>query len=154
MRNFSLLLIVFGMTVYITMHLMCSKNPAEPELPDESDPCLECPPIEVEVPCKSINLIVRFFLGGNNSFPDLYIFEREGFADEEIRIVSINTSFVRILDNPHRAPCGQIGCPNILTAEYRTNDQNIPNEVVAFLVMHLKNSTSANQRSLFVPPLK
>ncbi len=69
----------------------CSKwHDHNPVTPPEEEPV----PCE---PCKVFDLTVRYTLGGNKSFPDVYAFERGGFPDEEIVITSIDTSFTRVL---------------------------------------------------------
>ena len=96
------------MLVVVSVVFVMCKQPVEPG--PEPDPCAECPPKPCDPvscePCKKFNLTVRFSLGGNNSFPDIYLFERGGFPDEEITITSRDTTFTRVLSDYIGEPYG------------------------------------------------
>ena len=87
----------------------CSKNPGEPE--PTPDPCLECPPVFIQVPgdsvfvvCDEVDLTVEFTVKKDQSQPNDYVIEREGFPDEPVSITDtspapVDTSFTRVFEN-------------------------------------------------------
>jgi len=96
---------MIGLSVITLIAFNCSRTdlPVEPDLEPKPIPCepvpcesVACDPVPC-APCTVFDLTARFGLGGNNSFPDFYIFHRSGFPDEEIEITSRDTSFTRIL---------------------------------------------------------
>jgi len=91
----------------------CSKNPGEPV--DPTDPCLDCPPVFIEVPgdsvvieipvvCSQLDATVEFTVKKDQSQPNDYLIQREGFPDESVSITDISpapvdTSFTRVFEN-------------------------------------------------------
>lgn len=109
--------IVFIILVFCLISFFnCSKNPGEPT--PTPDPCLECPPVFIEVPgdtvfvpgdsvfvvCKQVDLTVEFTVIKDQSQPNDYVIEREGFPDEPVSITDtspapVDTSFTRVFEN-------------------------------------------------------
>ncbi len=91
---------VIVLVVIIAITFQCSKHPVSPD----PEP-VPCEPVECE-PCAVFDLTVRFSLGGNNSFPDIYEYHRGGFTPEIIEITSKDTSFTRVLKDYIGEPYG------------------------------------------------
>jgi len=100
----------------IVYSFTCNKNPSEPE--PTPDPCLECPPVFIEVPgdtvfvvgdsvfvlCKKVDATAEFTVTKDQSVPNDYRIVAEGYPDELISIIDIapapvDTSFTRVFPN-------------------------------------------------------
>jgi len=102
-------LFVFGFAYLVT----CSKNPGEPE--PTPDPCLECPPVFIEVPgdsifvpvlvvCNELDATAEFTVIKDQSGPNDYLIVAEGYPDEPVYIIDtspapVDTSFTRVFKN-------------------------------------------------------
>jgi hypothetical protein len=100
----------------------CSKNPGEP--PPTPDPCLECPPVFIEVPgdtvfvdvpgdtvvvevpviCSQFDATAEFTVIKDQSGPNDYLIVAEGYPDELVSITDtapapVDTSFTRVFPN-------------------------------------------------------
>lgn len=91
----------------------CKKNPNEPE--PTPDPCLECPPVFIDVPgdtvfvsiqvlCKEVDATAEFTVTKDQSGPNDYLIVAEGYPDELVSIIDtapapVDTSFTRVFPN-------------------------------------------------------
>jgi len=94
--------LIFSAMIFFIVFQCSRKDP--PTAPDPEDP-VPCEPVECE-PCTVFDLKVRFTLGGNNSFPDIYEFHRGGFPPDTIEITSRDATFTRQLDDYIGEPYG------------------------------------------------
>jgi len=95
---------IFWVPIFMTVAFFCSKNPGEPE--PTPDPCLECPPVfvevsgdtvfvdvpgdtvrvEIPVTCKKIDATAEFTVTKDQSGPNDFLIVAEGYPDEEVSI--------------------------------------------------------------------
>lgn len=94
----------------------CNKNPNEPD--PMPDPCLECPPVIIEVPgdtvfvvgdsvfvlCSEVDATAEFTVIKDQSAPNDYLIVAEGYPDELVSIIDtapapVDTSFTRVFPN-------------------------------------------------------
>jgi len=105
-------LVIMGYTYFFST-ITCSDNPQEPE--PTLDPCLECPPVFIEVPgdtvfvdflivCSKIDITAEFTVIKDQSGPNDYLIKAEDYPDELVSIIDtapapVDTSFTRVFPN-------------------------------------------------------